>query len=140
MTEERRNEIERSISQAAHKAEGFTFGYIGNFESWGDDRKLMIWKDNVRVWEAEAKGINEKDLDRAMKILKGIKMISAKLNSEHLNAMVKALRQVKAFQIDRDHNQGTVVATHPKAGEVFRALKMGKQDLWLVRHVDNLFN
>ena len=69
-----------------------------------------------------------------------MQMISKKLNSEHLNAMVKAIRVHKIFYIDRNHSQGTVVVTHPRFGEVFRAQKMGKQDLWLIRHANDLFS
>ena len=66
-----------------------------------------------------------------------MKKVSKRLNTEHVNAMVKALRSVKVFDIVR--GKGTVVVTHKKAGEVLRGLKAGKADLWLVSHADDLF-
>ena len=35
--------LERNIGDQCRKAIGLSFGYIGNFERWGDDRLLMIW-------------------------------------------------------------------------------------------------
>ena len=37
--------LERRICDRCKDVDGLTFGYIGNFESWGDDRKLFIWID-----------------------------------------------------------------------------------------------
>jgi|TARA_R100001443_G_scaffold110143_1_gene121888 hypothetical protein len=58
--------LEKHIRKAVDKADGLSFGYIGNYEKWGDNRKLIIWygkedKDEPRptLWEHEAK-----DLDR----------------------------------------------------------------------------
>ena len=67
-----------------------------------------------------------------------IKKVSKRLNTEHLNAMVKALRAAKVFKIERNHNHGWVIATH-KGVEVFRSLRAGAVDLHLIRHADNLF-
>ena len=33
---------ERRICDRCKDVDGLTFGYIGNFERWGDDRKLFI--------------------------------------------------------------------------------------------------
>jgi len=53
--------LERNIAERCAKEEGLTFGYIGNFESWGDDRKLFIWVDGMdrgvnqlSIWECPA--------------------------------------------------------------------------------------
>ena len=64
-------------------------------------------------------------------------MITITLSSEHVRAMVKALKETKAFSIEK--TQTTIIISHKKAGEVFRALKHGKIDMWIVRHVENLF-
>lgn len=67
------------------------------------------------------------------------------VNQEHLNAMVKALRKVenskgKVFTIKRDNSAGTVIVTHPKVGEVFRAIQTDrKSKMWLVREIPNLW-
>ncbi len=65
--------------------------------------------------------------------------INERENTEHLNAMIKALRSTKVFKIDRNHTQNTVIVTHPKAGEVFRAMKTNT-DCWLITRAANLFN
>jgi hypothetical protein len=65
-------------------------------------------------------------------------MKSSLQDSKHINAMLKALRKAKVFKIDRDHSAGTVIVTHPKAGEVFRYL-LTDNDVWLTRHAANLF-
>jgi len=49
------------------------FGYIGNFESWGDDRRLMIWIRNMsedsgnfmKLWSCEAKDFCNKEYYKA---------------------------------------------------------------------------
>lgn len=48
----------------------YTFGYIGNFERWGDDRLLILW-DGLKnsVWKCAAVDMTENDFNRAMKIL-----------------------------------------------------------------------
>lgn len=68
-----------------------------------------------------------------------IDKLSKRLNTEHLNAMVKAMRPVPTFTITRNYTRGTVIVTHPAAGEVFRAIKCGAADLWIIRHNKNLF-
>lgn len=59
------------------------------------------------------------------------------VDSANLNAMVRALRKVPKFTVKRDST--SVVVTHPKAGEVFRALKGTRGD-WMVREVANLWS
>ena len=63
--------LERRICDRCRDVDGLTFGYIGNFESWGDDRKLFIWidEDDMRekngnqasLWECVARDLNVKD-------------------------------------------------------------------------------
>lgn len=59
--------MEKSIRAMVKMEKGLTFGYIGNLEPWGDDRKLMIWDDqNCKIWTAEAKRLNNGDFKRAI--------------------------------------------------------------------------
>ena len=44
--------LERRICDRCRDVDGLTFGYIGNFESWGDDRKLFIWINEDEMREA----------------------------------------------------------------------------------------
>jgi len=62
------------------------------------------------------------------------------MSTAHLNAMVRALRKMPTFTITRNYTQGTVIARHPGSGEVFRAIKCGKSDFWVIRHHKNLFS
>ena len=65
-----------------------------------------------------------------------ITMKTVMVPGEHLTAMVKAMRKVPAFVIQKTRE--TVVVTHPQAGEVFRSIRtMG--GVWITRHADNLF-
>ena len=41
--------LECNISEQCEKEKGLTFGYIGNFERWGDDRLLMIWVNEEKM-------------------------------------------------------------------------------------------
>ena len=76
--------LERRIGDQCRKAEGLTFGYIGNFERWGDDRKLFIWinEDDMRakngnqasLWECVARDLNVKDTVEAFAAIKGVQM------------------------------------------------------------------
>ena len=76
--------LERNISDQCRKAKGLTFGYIGNFERWGDDRKLFIWidEDDMRekngnqaaLWECVARDLNVKDAVEAFAVIKGFQM------------------------------------------------------------------
>ena len=76
--------LERRICDRCKDVDGLTFGYIGNFESWGDDRKLFIWinEDDMRakngnqasLWECVARDLNVKDTVEALAAIKGFQM------------------------------------------------------------------
>ena len=76
--------LERRICDRCRDVDGLTFGYIGNFESWGDDRKLFIWinEDEMRekngnqaaLWECVARDLNVKDSCLALAAIKGFQM------------------------------------------------------------------
>ena len=76
--------LERRICDRCKDVDGLTFGYIGNFESWGDDRKLFIWinEDDMRakngnqavLWECVARELNVKDTCLALAAIKGFHM------------------------------------------------------------------
>ncbi len=76
--------LERRICDRCRDVDGLTFGYIGNFERWGDDRKLFIWinEDDMRakngnqasLWECEARDLNVKDAYAAFAAIQGFQM------------------------------------------------------------------
>ena len=76
--------LERRICDRCKDVDGLTFGYIGNFERWGDDRKLFIWinEDDMRakngnqasLWECVARDLNVKDAVEALAAIKGFQM------------------------------------------------------------------
>ena len=76
--------LERRICDRCKDVDGLTFGYIGNFERWGDDRKLFIWinEDDMRakngnqasLWECVARDLNVKDTVEAFAAIKGFQM------------------------------------------------------------------
>ena len=76
--------LERRICDRCKDVDGLTFGYIGNFERWGDDRKLFIWinEDDMRakngnqasLWECEARDLNVKDAYAAFAAIQGFQM------------------------------------------------------------------
>ena len=73
--------LEGNICEQCRKEEGLTFGYIGNFERWGDDRLLMIWvnEDKMResngnqrcLWRCPAAELVAGDAIAAMHVIKG---------------------------------------------------------------------
>lgn len=65
---EQQRDWEKQIGEKTRN--GYTFGYIGNFERWGDDRLLILW-DGLKnsVWKCAAVDMTENDFNRAMKIL-----------------------------------------------------------------------
>ena len=67
-----------------------------------------------------------------------MKFNSYLLTKEHVKAMVQAMRTA-GLNLEINWKEGTVIASHKKAGEVFRALEKGKGQPWIVRHVENLF-
>jgi hypothetical protein len=76
--------LERRICDRCRNVDGLTFGYIGNFESWGDDRKLFIWinEDEMRekngnqasLWECVARDLDVKSTCLALAAIKGFQM------------------------------------------------------------------
>jgi hypothetical protein len=60
------------------------------------------------------------------------------LTTDHIKAMVKAMKSAK-LTVEEDWKEGTVIAKH-KEKEVYRALQKGKNQPWIVRHVDDLFS
>ena len=73
--------LERRISDRCGEVEGLSFGYIGNFERWGDDRKLFIWikEDKMRakngnqasLWSCVATELDTLNLHRAFSAVRG---------------------------------------------------------------------
>lgn len=43
--EERKIKVLEGLETLVAETEGLTFGYVGNLESWGDDRTWYIWTD-----------------------------------------------------------------------------------------------
>jgi len=73
-----RTRLERFISKTVSEVLGLTFGYIGNFESWGDDRLLIIWIQdpygaNKKLWECKAKSLTSAATSSALCAIKGFK-------------------------------------------------------------------
>ena len=76
--------LERRICDRCRDVDGLTFGYIGNFERWGDDRKLFIWinEDEMRekngnqasLWECVARDLDVKSTCLALAAIKGFQM------------------------------------------------------------------
>ena len=67
-----------------------------------------------------------------------MKIVSKRLNTEHVKAMTKAMEIVPTFIVEKTDN--TVIVKTRKGVEVYRALKLSECDLWLVAHAKNLFN
>ena len=73
--------LERRICDRCSEVEGLNFGYIGNFERWGDDRKLFIWieEDKMRakngnqafLWSCVATYLDANETIRAFSAVKG---------------------------------------------------------------------
>ena len=59
------------------------------------------------------------------------------LTKEHVKAMVKALESA-GLPLETDWQGGTVRA-YIEGKEIFAALEKGKNQPWIVRHVDDLF-
>lgn len=64
---------EKQIRELVEAQPGLRFGYIGNFERWGDDRKLFVWIEGQReasgntasVWSCPATQITRRELSAA---------------------------------------------------------------------------
>ena len=65
-----------------------------------------------------------------------LKFQSFLLTTDHINAMVKAMKQV-GLRVERD--SGTVKAFHNDT-EVYWAMQKGRNQPWIVRHVVDLFS
>ena len=73
--------LERRICDRCRDVDGLTFGYIGNFERWGDDRLLMIWvkEDEMRerngnqrcLWRCPAKDLTASEAIAASYVIRG---------------------------------------------------------------------
>ena len=84
MKQKKEVSLERKIRNICKDVDGLTFGYIGNFERWGDDRKLFIWidEDNMRekngnranLWEGVACDLNLEYTCRAFASVRGFEM------------------------------------------------------------------
>lgn len=59
------------------------------------------------------------------------------LTKDHIKAMTKALESA-GLPVEKDWQAGTVRVMH-KGKEIFAALEKGKNQPWIVRHVDDLF-
>jgi hypothetical protein len=59
------------------------------------------------------------------------------LTKEHVKAMVNALESA-GLPLEKDWQGGTVRA-YIEGKEIFAALEKGKNQPWIVRHVDDLF-
>lgn len=66
-------EIEEALGVLIENHPALTFGYIGNFERWGDDRSLRIWVkglwekngNQTGIWAADAVRLTFDDFVRA---------------------------------------------------------------------------
>lgn len=68
----RQTALEASLSALAKQMAytGLIFGYIGNFERWGDDRELRIWdNEGNTLWKCEAIRLDRQAFDRAVNII-----------------------------------------------------------------------
>lgn len=68
---------EAEIRDLAKATPGVTFGYIGNFERWGDDRSLYLWIDardqagqQVALWNCNAARLRKRDVAGARHVLR----------------------------------------------------------------------
>lgn len=73
-----RARLSRFISSQVSEVLGLTFGYIGNFESWGDDRLLIIWIQDPygydkKLWECKATSLTPAATSSALCAIKGFK-------------------------------------------------------------------
>lgn len=59
------------------------------------------------------------------------------LTKEYVKAMVKSLESA-GLSVEKDWKCGTVRVIHNNE-TIFSALEKGKNQPWIVRHVDNLF-
>lgn len=46
------------LAEAKSQCKNLTSGYIGNFESWGDDRELCVWEDGKVFWDCRAEKLD----------------------------------------------------------------------------------
>jgi len=62
------DKTEKDLAALVDDVGTLKFGYIGNFESWGDDRRLHIWITNMEeengnhmtLWSCEARDFNDR--------------------------------------------------------------------------------
>ena len=65
------------------------------------------------------------------------KFYSCLLTKDHIKAMVKAMKAA-GLRLEIDWSYGTVEAFHGDLS-VYKALEKGRNQPWIVRHVDNHF-
>lgn len=79
-------EFEAAIDQEVRKTPGLSFGYIGNFERWGDDRSLYIWIPSLprqkngntqHLWSATAKSLSRQEYCDALRKITAFRLGAA---------------------------------------------------------------
>ncbi len=73
---------EKGLAELVENTKGLTWGYIGNFERWGDDRMLFIWVDGLyyengntkNIWSCGAKGFAGEDFRQAWRAVKAFEI------------------------------------------------------------------
>ncbi len=65
------------------------------------------------------------------------KFYSCLLPKDHIKAMVKAMKDA-GLRLEIDWKSGTVEAFHGDRS-VYKAIEKGRNQPWIVRHVENLF-
>ena len=59
------------------------------------------------------------------------------IRTKEVKAQVAAM-EIANIEVEKDYKMGTVIA-RSNGVEVYRALKKGKVDAWIVRHKNDLF-
>jgi len=73
---------EQRIREEAEMVPAITFGYIGNFERWGDDRLLFLrvknsyWTEgnHKAIWSCPAKDLDRAEMSEALRALKHFRL------------------------------------------------------------------
>ena len=60
------------------------------------------------------------------------------LTKDHIKGMTKAM-EIAGLPVEKDWKAGTVRVMH-KGKEIFAAIEKGRNQPWIVRHVDGLFS
>ena len=59
----------RNLAATTPQCKGLTFGYIGNFEPWGDERVLRVWADGKLFWDCRADSLDAGELSNLIQKL-----------------------------------------------------------------------